>query len=390
MLSQTTIDTVKSTAPLLEEHGLTITQNFYQRLFAENPDLQHIFNGANQRKETQSRALADAVFAYAQNIDNLEALLPVVERIANKHASLGVAAEHYPVVGRNLLAAIADVLDLPQDHQALSAWQEAYQLLANIFIDAEQAIYSSNETREGGWQGFRAFVITDIVAETPEVKSFYLKPEDDQPILSYQAGQYLGVKTRPAASEFDEIRQYSLSDAAATDYYRITVKCEAHGLASNHLHDSQVGDQLLCRPPAGVFTCNNTLQPLVLIAGGVGITPIFAMLKENLQNGVEGENILFINCARNKDLLIFDAELAKLSAEYGFTYKACLESGDEGDYTGFLNEQVLDRWMADKSANVYFCGPLPFMKAINSALLNTGFEADQLNYEVFGPSAALS
>ena len=158
MLSEHTIATVKSTVPLLAENGQAITQEFYKRLFANNPDLQHIFNMANQRSGGggQSSALADAVFAYANNIDQIEVLVPAVQRIASKHASIGIEPKHYPIVGENLIDAIQDVLQLPDNHEALIAWGEAYGVLAQIFTDTEESMYSEKEAQPGGWRGFSA------------------------------------------------------------------------------------------------------------------------------------------------------------------------------------------------------------------------------------------
>ena len=90
MLSQQTIESVQSKIPLLAENGEAITRHFYGNLLTDNPELKNIFNPTNQQDGAQARALADAVFAYANNLENLEALLPAVARIAHKHVSLGV------------------------------------------------------------------------------------------------------------------------------------------------------------------------------------------------------------------------------------------------------------------------------------------------------------
>ncbi len=94
MLSQQTIDIVKSTAPILNEHGETLTKHFYKRMFSHNPEVTPFFNPANQAGGTQQRALAAAICAYAANIDNLEVLGGAVELIAHKHASLMIKPEH--------------------------------------------------------------------------------------------------------------------------------------------------------------------------------------------------------------------------------------------------------------------------------------------------------
>jgi len=167
MLSKQTIDTVKSTTPLLAEKGEAITQFFYQRLFKLHPELKNIFNQVNQKRGEQPRALADAILAYANNLDNIAALVPVVERIAHKHVSLGIKPEQYPIVGQNLLAAIQEVLALPDEHPALLAWAEAYGVLADIFINTEEGIYKENEKSDGGWRGFREYEIAKLSPKHP-------------------------------------------------------------------------------------------------------------------------------------------------------------------------------------------------------------------------------
>ncbi|NWO04778.1 MAG: NO-inducible flavohemoprotein [Alteromonadaceae bacterium] len=391
MLSEQTIATVKSTVPLLAENGQAITQEFYQKLFANNPDLKHIFNMANQRSDGggQSSALADAVFAYAKNIDQVEVLVPAVKRIASKHASIGIEPRHYPIVGENLIAAIQDVLQLPDDHEALSAWEEAYGVLAQIFIDTEEDMYSEKETQPGGWRGFRPFTIEHIIEETPEVKSFYFKPTDGGALCTYSGGQYLGVRLAGNQERYDEIRQYSLSTWGPDDYYRISVKAEAHGAASQQLHQCAVGDTVELSAPNGQFMLNKNAPKHVFISGGVGITPLFSMLKEALASGIAASNLQFIECCRSADHQIFRKELAELQESAGLDLKRAFEFGEGAEWSGYLSAEILDEWLTDKTAHVYFCGPMPFMSALKGILNHIGFPDDQLHYEVFGPTTEL-
>src|SRR5690242_18726695 len=105
MISDASRPYIDASVPVLREHGRTITKLFYKNLFAEYPELTKLFNMGNQASEAQQNALASAVFAYAANIGNAGALGPVVKRIVNKHVSVGIRAEHYPIVGRHLLGA---------------------------------------------------------------------------------------------------------------------------------------------------------------------------------------------------------------------------------------------------------------------------------------------
>ena len=139
MLSQKTIEIVKATAPVMQNKGFEITSRMYERLFSEYPETKAFF--ANT-KDGQAERLANAVIAYAQNIENLEALGHSVTAIAKKHVAVNVRAEHYPVVGTVLLAAMQDVCGDAASEEVIEAWKEAYFFLANIFIEEEQALYA--------------------------------------------------------------------------------------------------------------------------------------------------------------------------------------------------------------------------------------------------------
>src|SRR3954463_16738152 len=101
---------VKATVPILKEHGVALTTYFYNRMLSQNPELKNVFNSANQRTNAQPTALALAVLAYAENIDDPSALKSAVYKIANKHVSLDIRPEHYAIVGKHLVASIGEVL----------------------------------------------------------------------------------------------------------------------------------------------------------------------------------------------------------------------------------------------------------------------------------------
>src|SRR5215469_9801688 len=94
MLSQSQREIVKSCVPALKAHGLTLTKNFYARMFAANPELKHVFNMSHQATGEQQQALALAVLGYAEHIDDVSVLAPVIRVITAKHASIGIRAEH--------------------------------------------------------------------------------------------------------------------------------------------------------------------------------------------------------------------------------------------------------------------------------------------------------
>src|SRR5690606_21219618 len=110
MLSTEARPYIDASVPVLREHGVTITRTFYKNMFTEHPELTNLFNMGNQANGSQQQSLASAVFAYAANYANPDVLAPVVSRIVHKHVSVGIRAEHYPIVGHHLLGAIQETL----------------------------------------------------------------------------------------------------------------------------------------------------------------------------------------------------------------------------------------------------------------------------------------
>ena len=148
MLSQKTIDIIKSTVPVLKDHGLEITKTFYKTMFTNNPEEKEMFNMDKQETGEQPKPLAMTILAAAQNIDNLEVLLPAVKKIGNIHVNSNVNPEHYPIVGKNLLLAIKEVLGDAATEDVLNAWAEAYEVIAKVFIDVEKDMYIDQVCRD--------------------------------------------------------------------------------------------------------------------------------------------------------------------------------------------------------------------------------------------------
>jgi hemoglobin-like flavoprotein len=141
-LSENTIAIVKATAPALQEHGVAITTRMYERLFV-NEEVRSLFDQAAQESGEQPRRLAAAILGYAQNVDKLQNLTPVVARMVQRHVETGVKAEHYPLVADALLPAIRDVLQDAATDEVLAAWGEAYWFLADILIAQERDAYAA-------------------------------------------------------------------------------------------------------------------------------------------------------------------------------------------------------------------------------------------------------
>ena len=144
-LDRKTIAIVKSTAPILKQHGQEITTRMYEIMFRNHPEVKQQFDLSAQANGSQPAKLATAVYSYATQIDNLEALKSMVEKIAHRHVATHVRPEQYAIVGEILLQAIKDVLGDAATEEVMTAWTEAYQILSEIFIDREQQIYQTNQ-----------------------------------------------------------------------------------------------------------------------------------------------------------------------------------------------------------------------------------------------------
>ena len=143
MLDAKTIEVVKSTVPALREHGLTITKTFYKNMFEKNPEIKPFFNMEKQESGAQPKALAMTVLAAAENIENLERLMPAVKKVAKVHCDRKVVPEQYPIIGKHLLEAIKEVLGDAATDEILEAWGKAYGVIADIFIEVEKKEYAS-------------------------------------------------------------------------------------------------------------------------------------------------------------------------------------------------------------------------------------------------------
>ena len=391
MLTENQRAIVKSTVPLLETGGEALITHFYNTMLGEYPEVRPLFNQAHQQSGAQPRALAYSVLMYAKHIDKLEALGDLPAQIVNKHVALQVQAEHYPIVGACLLRAIREVLGAEiATEEVLAAWGAAYQQLADILIAAERSVYDRTAEAEGGWRGERAFKVEKKVQESAEITSFYLVPADGGKVIAHLPGQYIGLRVMIDGQE--QRRNYSLSAPANGRSLRISVKREPGGKVSNFLHDQiQVGDTLQLFPPAGHFTLQDSSKPLVLISGGVGITPTLPMLATAL---AAQRPVTFIHCARERSAHAFRERIDQLANEHPqLTRYYCYDRAvpeDEVDAEGYLTEQRLGEWLPSRDADVYFLGPRPFMRVLKHSLKNLGVPDKQVRYEFFGPAEALA
>ncbi|WP_233862300.1 NO-inducible flavohemoprotein [Paraburkholderia adhaesiva] len=385
---------VKATAPVFAEHGATITKHFYKRMFNAHPELKNLFNQAHQQSGSQPETLARAVYAYAANIDNLGALGGAVTHIAHKHASLNIRPEHYPIVGRHLLGAVVDVLGDAVDQPTLDAWTVAYEQLAQIMIGVEAKLYDG-----ASWSGFRPFKVIKKHVESDEITSFYLAPADGSPAGGFEPGQYVSVVRYVDKLGVDQPRQYSLSDAPHGNWLRISVKREsgrgdAHpGHVSNLMHDGVTeGTVVHVSAPMGEFTLDrSTDTPVVLMSGGVGITPMASMLA-TLMAEKSARPVTFVHACRNASVHAFRDWLHEVAdghpnfrrAVFYETVGASDRAGVDYDFEGRLDIGRIEEAALQPDADYYLCGPVAFMREQLAALVARGVDPQRIHTEIFG------
>ncbi|MFJ4325001.1 globin domain-containing protein [Streptomyces tricolor] len=392
MLTEQSAATVRATLPAVGAAIGEITERFYTRLFDARPELlRDLFNRGNQAAGTQRQALAGSIAAFATHLldhpdDRPDAMLA---RIAHKHASLGVAPEQYRVVHEHLFAALAEVLGEAVTPEVAAAWDEVYWLMAHALTAIEKRLYE-----ESGGPGFRAFRVEERVEETPDVVTFRLRPADSGPVAGFRAGQYVSVRVAlPDGAR--QIRQYSLSGAPGEAVRRISVK-RVHGEAapdgevSNHLHARvRPGDVLeLSEPYGDLVLAGAPDTPLLLASAGIGVTPMIAMLADLAAGGhrapvtvVHGDRSPADHALR-ADHAAYAGKLPDASVHFFYERDAGRTAR-----TGLAD---LTDIVVHPGTRAYLCGPLPFMRAIRTQLIEKGVAPADIHYEVFGPDLWLA
>ncbi len=405
-LSEQHMNVVKSTIPLLESAGPKVTEHFYERMFSHNPELKHIFNMSNQNSGKQQFALFEAIAAYAKNIDNVEALLTAVERIANKHASLNIQPEHYPIVGHHLIETLRELAGEAFTAEVEESWVAAYGVLADIFINKEESIYHANENKGGGWRGVRKFRLIEKRIESELVKSLVFEPLDGQPVADYSPGQYVGIKLSIPGHDYEEIRQYSLSDQPNGETYRISVKREivgVPGVVSNFLHDGlRLNDEVDLYAPTGDFFYQDRQSPVVLISAGVGLTPMQSiaemlveeslgeesLAKEKLSKGKVTQPIFYLHACENIEQHSFRKRIEQLAKKNLLTHHTWYRTDHiEGKnlHHGYMDLTQIESELPLDNGDFYLCGPVSFMQFAKQQLVTLGVDVSKIHYEVFGP-----
>jgi len=384
---------IEATLPVIADNIGEIATRFYTHLFGEHPELlDGTFNRGNQAEKTQQLALAGSVAVFASSLVKVPEQLPehLLSRIAHKHASLGITPAQYDVVHDNLFWAIVDVLGDAVTPEVAAAWDEVYWLMAYALINQERGLYSARGVRpETVW---REWEVAEKIRETEDVVTFRMRRVDDRLVKTSLPGQYVTVQV-PMPDGVRQPRQYSLTRADDGEHRQFSVKRvqgggKPDGEVSNLLVDGvDVGDRLTMSLPFGDVVLDDSGRPVVFASAGIGVTPMAGMIS-HLATAGSHLPITFLHADSDEaSFALRNQVLEDLRALPGATAHVWYEEGAQSSlplevHAGMMN---LDDVKLPDDALYYLCGPVPFMRAVRSALIERDVPARDIQYEVFGP-----
>jgi ferredoxin-NADP reductase/MOSC domain-containing protein YiiM len=248
------------------------------------------------------------------------------------------------------------------------------------------------------WPGFRKLAVTAISRESDTVISLHLADPGGAAVPAALPGQFLTLRLHPDPAGRPLLRSYSLSGPPGASDYRISVKRESRGAASQFLHTKvRTGDLLEAAAPRGAFILRSGQAPVLLVSAGVGATPVLAMLHA-LAAARSGRDIWWLHGSRRRADEPFAAESRALLAALPSAHRdICYSSPGPGDVqgrdydtAGRLSAPVLAALDLPRDADAYLCGPPAFMADVSAALAATGIQAGHIRTEVFGPDPAIT
>jgi ferredoxin-NADP reductase len=251
------------------------------------------------------------------------------------------------------------------------------------------------ESLRSQWRPFR---IAKVVDESSVIRSFHLEPTDGKAVLTHEAGQHLTIRVPTKGETRPVSRSYTLSTAPSDGAYRISVKRQ--GLVSSHLHDRlSVGDIIEARAPSGAFTIDALeRRPAVLLAAGVGVTPMLAMLRRLVFEGLRKRRIRptwFFIAARTLGERAFDREIAELVERAKGAVRLIrvlgdatgAEAGRDYDFLGRIDMDLFRSTLPLDGYDFYMCGPPAFMQSLYDQPPAIGAPDERLHAEAFGPAS---
>ncbi len=258
---------------------------------------------------------------------------------------------------------------------------------------------------EVAWNGFRKFTVARKVEECDDTYSFYLSPHNGRPLPSFKPGQYLTFEVLPPGAPKAQIRCYSLSDGALSDdHYRVTIKRfkkddGTPGVVSTYFCDHvNEGDILNVKAPSGKFYLDVEVErPVVLISGGIGITPMLAMARVLTHINDNREIYFFFGCRSGIDHMFRDEVIELQKKNPNMRLHICYSRPAEDDVQGEhynhhsrVTVDLMKEVLPSSNYEYYLCGPGPFMDSLVSGLYDWGVPKMDVKFEAFGPATVKS
>lgn len=239
---------------------------------------------------------------------------------------------------------------------------------------------------------FREFLLVKKELEAEGIISFYFERKDGETLSPFLPGQYVPIKIQVDGTDSILIRNYTLSDRPGLDYYRITVKNEENGMVSTLLHDkTQVGDVLWIGEPRGDFYLKDNGHPLVLISGGVGITPMISIL-ESLAHSNSKRIIYFLHSDKNRKVRVMKNRLNELKNSLVHLFRLVKHTRPEEDEIQGLDfdkigrieqEDIEDLVDNPRNCTYYLCGPTSFIASMGLILEKMQVNPNRILKEYF-------
>jgi ferredoxin-NADP reductase/MOSC domain-containing protein YiiM len=248
------------------------------------------------------------------------------------------------------------------------------------------------------WPGFRPMRVSRIDQESNSVFSLVLVPADGKPLAPALPGQFVVLRLHMQSGAPPVLRSYSLSDLPGTEHYRVSIKLEEKGLASTYLHTRiKPGSNLEVSAPRGSFTLRSGGEPVVLLSGGVGATPVLAMLHA-LAAEKSSRPVWWLHGARNREDHPFREESRALlqRLKYGHSYiqysrpGPADQKGVDFDAAGHLAVSAFEEIGVPHDGQFYLCGPTAFLREITAGLNAWGLVADHIHTEIFGTLVSIT
>ena len=241
--------------------------------------------------------------------------------------------------------------------------------------------------------------------ETELCTSVYLRPIDNKAICDFLPGQHLTLKFSVPGQAKPIVRCYSLSQGPSRDEYRISVKAVPSpnnkpdvpaGLVSNFINQQMMqGDVVEIKAPSGHFYLDVEAEfPVVLLAGGIGITPLLSMIDYVIARQPTRQVVLFYG-SRNGADHTFKSYLAQVQEQFKNIFIVNVYSDPKPEDTqgadfhvdGFISMELIQQVLPNQSYHFYMCGPPPFMDAVYNGLTDWGIPESRIHFEAFGPAS---